>query len=86
MLKKWNVIWEEGQKGKALQFRNVEILWGFLLFGYNRLYKHEHKKKIYNCEYKGSLDDAFWLTTNQSTLSRNDITITQGHLPRFGNF
>lgn len=45
MLKKWNVIWEEGQKGKALQFRNVEILWGFLLFGYNRLYKHEHKKK-----------------------------------------
>lgn len=86
MLKKRKVIWEERQKGKALWFPNVEILWGFLLFSHNLLYKHEQKKKDYHCEDKGSLDDSLWLTTSQSTLTWNDITITQSHLPRFGNF
>lgn len=46
MLKKRKVIWEERRKGKALWFPNVEILWGFLLFSHNLLYKHEQKKKI----------------------------------------
>lgn len=84
MLKKRKVIWEERQKGKALRFPNVEMLWGLLLFSQNLLYKHE--KKDYHCEDKGSLDDSFWLTTSQSTLTWNDITITQSHLLKVWEF
>lgn len=46
MLKKRKVIWEERQKGKALRFPNVEMLWGLLLFSHNLLYKHEKKITI----------------------------------------
>lgn len=48
MLKKRKVIWEERQKGKVLRIPNVEILWCFLLFSYNLLYKQAHKKNPQN--------------------------------------
>lgn len=87
MLKR-EVIWEKKKKrGKksALWFPNAEILHGFLLFSYNILYKHAPKED-YKHENKGSSDDSFLLTSGQSTLTRNDITISQGYLPKFGNF